>query len=642
MRILSALSHWWSDRPLRIKGLVVIAVPLIVLLGALVSGYLMEQESRRAYQDVQRVLQIQHDIQQVHTLLAEAATGVRGYLLTAKPNFLDRYRMAENELQHTLARLRQQVRDPYQLRLLASITVLASKKSEGLSELTELGSQAPATTLVPILIANKAVLDELRGHVDAMLVREEELRRDSESIAEQVDRRTMIATGVAAVTGAVGAISVMLLFSTGIVRRVRQLADNAERLARSAPLVPMEAASDELGQLAARMENASALLAKRSAEAEASYQEAERANLAKTAFLSRTSHELRTPLNAILGFAQLLERDVSTPAQRDSVEHILKGGRHLLALINEVLDIARIEAGMLDIVLAPVALDDVLREAVALIGPLAAQRAIRIEAPQGQAGLYVQADHKRLLQVLLNLVSNAVKYNQAGGSVALRVRCDDARIWIEVRDSGPGIAPELQQRLFMPFERLGAERQQVEGTGLGLAVSRQLVRAMGGDITLDSAPGQGSTFAVALPRSTRAGSDRAAAAPHDATAAGRSCTVLYIEDQPSNLALVELLLARRGNVTLLSAPTGAAGVQLVRERQVDLVLLDLHLPDADGREVLAALRALPGRAGLPVVVLSADAMPATMADLTARGASGFLSKPLDVPQFFSTLDRVLS
>ncbi|ATQ78258.1 hypothetical protein CR152_29925 [Massilia violaceinigra] len=642
MSVLASWSQWWSNRSLRVKGLVLIAVPLVILLGALASGYLMGAESRRAQQGVQRTLQIQHDIQEVHTLLAEAATGVRGYLLTGRANFLERYRIAETELPRTLRRLRVQIRDPQQNALLDQVASLAARKSEGLSELVALGNTTPAATLVPILVSNKVVLDELRGHIDAMLAREDVLRRESERFADQVYMRTMVATGVASAAGVLGAVIVVLLFSTGIGRRVRDLADNAERLARGAPLAPIAPATDELGQLAARMEHASMLLAARSADAEQAYREAERASKAKTEFLSRTSHELRTPLNAILGFAQLLERDLKMPAEREHVGHILKGGRHLLALINEVLDIARIETGHMDLEPEPVEVDSLLREALALIAPMAGERGVTLAAQAPSSGVHVLADRKRLLQVMLNLLSNAVKYNHPNGTVSLRVEADAERARIGVSDNGPGIDPSLQARLFRPFDRLGAEHRPGEGTGLGLAVSLQMVRAMGGDIGMESTVGKGSTFRVELPLSAAAGHAHAAQpASIAAPPSQRACTVLYIEDQSSNLALVEILLAKRANITLLSASTGSEGLALAQRHGPDLVLLDLHLPDVSGLDVLAQLHATPGLSQTPVVVVSADALPATIAGALAAGAADYLTKPLDVSLFFATLDRLM-
>jgi CheY-like chemotaxis protein/two-component sensor histidine kinase len=320
----------------------------------------------------------------------------------------------------------------------------------------------------------------------------------------------------------------------------------------------------------------------------------------------------------------------------------LKGGRHLLALINEVLDIARIETGHLDLDLQAVDVDGLLQEALALIAPMASERGIVLHQSAPAPPVHVLADRKRLLQVMLNLMSNAVKYNHPNGSVWLQVQVEAGRARIGVTDNGPGIDASLRARLFTPFDRLGAENRPGEGTGLGLAVSQQMMSAMGGSIDMESTVGQGSTFRVELP-CTDAPDQGASAAPAsaDSRPSMRACTVLYIEDQSSNLALVEILLARRANITLLSTPSGSEGLRMARQHAPDLVLLDLHLPDLGGLEVLSQLRAAEGFGNTPVVVVSADAMPATIERALAAGASAYLTKPLDVSLFFSTLDKYL-
>ena len=378
--------------------------------------------------------------------------------------------------------------------------------------------------------------------------------------------------------------------------------------------------------------------------------EAELANRAKSEFLSRMSHELRTPMNSILGFAQLLERKPLPDDQRKGVEHILKAGRHLLQLINEVLEIARIESGRQTLSLEPVRLTSVLQESLSLIQPLAAQRGLGIEECTVDPELFVRADRQRLVQVLLNLLSNAVKYNRVGGSVWITcevVRRDDATTIsrIGVHDTGPGIEPGLLERLFVPFERLGAEQSQVEGTGLGLALSLRLVEAMGGTLTVDSTPGEGSTFFVDLVIVDQPGGDASADAlgdraslAHEADVKG---TLLYIEDNLPNLALIESILMDRPGVRLLSALQGQIGLDLAWEHHPDLILLDLHLPDLSGEEVLRRLAADERTRDTPVVVVSADATPGTVARLTKAGAAAYLTKPLDVGDFLATLDRCL-
>ncbi|HEX8361285.1 MAG TPA: PAS domain S-box protein [Longimicrobium sp.] len=380
-------------------------------------------------------------------------------------------------------------------------------------------------------------------------------------------------------------------------------------------------------------------------------EEAERANRAKSEFLSRMSHELRTPMNSILGFGQVLARHPLTPDQHKGVEHILRAGRHLLNLINEVLDIARIESGRQPLVLEPVKAAHVVQEALSLIRPLAAQHGCQLinEVPP-TLPLQVQADQQRLTQVLLNLLSNAVKYNHRGGEVRVSYDADDPsapepRLRIGVHDTGPGIPREKMDQLFVPFARLGAEDSGVEGTGLGLALSRPLIEAMGGRISVTSVPGEGSTFQVELLQVRAPDPAPAAAAAPEAELpvpdAGSLATVLYIEDNVANLSLIEAILAGRPEITLLSALQGRLGLDLAMEHRPDLVLLDLNLPDLSGEEVLRRLRAEPRTAEIPVIVISADATPEAVKRLLASGVRAYLTKPLDVDHFLDAIDGVL-
>jgi PAS domain S-box-containing protein len=387
---------------------------------------------------------------------------------------------------------------------------------------------------------------------------------------------------------------------------------------------------------------------------ERAMQAAEQANQAKSEYLSRMSHELRTPLNAILGFAQLLEMEGLRDDQRDGLQHILSGAQHLLALINEVLDIAAIEAGRLPLSLEPVQVADVLAETLTLVRPLAdQQRVLLVEQPQ-TCNTHVRGDRQRLMQILLNLLSNAVKYNREGGSVQLTCeRTPGDYLRIKVTDTGVGIPPESLERLFVPFDRLGSERTAVEGTGLGLPLSRRLTEAMGGTLGVVSTPGQGSSFWVELPltEAPLEQAERTGAMPPEqpqpgpprqdqAEPGGPPLTVLYIEDNLSNLQLVEHLLGRRPGVNLISAMRPQLGLDLAGQHHPDLVLLDLDLPDMPGEQVLARLRAEPTTADVPVVILSADARPGLISRLLEQGARAFLTKPLDVKQLLSLLDTL--
>ena len=375
--------------------------------------------------------------------------------------------------------------------------------------------------------------------------------------------------------------------------------------------------------------------------------EADRANKAKSEFLSRMSHELRTPLNAILGFGQLLERQNPTQVQRVRSRHIINAGRHLLGLINEVLDISRIEVGRMQLSLEPVSVADALEETLDLMRPLAAERRIQLSAEVDMdAGVYVLADRQRFKQVLINLLTNAVKYTPESGKVAVSYNSNgNDRVRINVRDTGAGISSEKLARIFTPFDRLGAETSNVEGTGLGLALSQRLMQAMHGSIGVESTLGEGSMFWVELPR-TKSPLEQIPAHKENIRARrqrseSQKRRVLYIEDNLSNLTLIEEMLQEESDIELLTAMQGQIGLDLACRHSPDLILLDLHLPDIAGRDVLLQLKAWQATRDIPVVVISADATTRQIDRLLAAGAIHYLTKPLDVAEFFSVLDKTI-
>ena len=370
-------------------------------------------------------------------------------------------------------------------------------------------------------------------------------------------------------------------------------------------------------------------------------EDAERANNAKSEFLSRMSHELRTPLTAILGFTELMTiSELPADQRRMFIDRTHKAGQHLLALINDILDISRIESGNLTISIEPVALGPVADDVLELLEPLAVRRGIRIDIQIGDDDA-VLADANRLRQVLVNLVSNAIKYNRDQGTVTLVSTVDDGDVLIDVSDTGRGIAAGDLPRLFQPFERLGVETGEIEGTGVGLALSRALVEQMGGSITVESELDRGSRFAVRLPRAEPIAVDPGQIAD-GVGAAAHVAKVLCIEDNPSNLVLVESAFTLRPGIQLLSADRGSLGLDLAEAHVPDLVLLDLHLPDMTGEEVLARLRSEPATADIPVIVVSADATPRRVAALIEAGVFAFVTKPLAIRRFLETVDAALA
>ncbi|MDH4228989.1 MAG: PAS domain S-box protein [Nitrospirota bacterium] len=378
--------------------------------------------------------------------------------------------------------------------------------------------------------------------------------------------------------------------------------------------------------------------------------EAEYASQTKTRFLSRMSHELRTPLNGILGFAQLLNMDRArlSPNHVESVEQILTGGNYLLNLINDLLDLSKLDIGEMPLSIDAVPLEDVVESCVRLVQPVAGKRNIRIHA-DGYAGVSVTADLVRLKQVLLNLLSNSVKYNRTDGDVYLTVQREpEGWVRLALRDTGPGIEAEFQQYLFQPFRRALPMEDSVEGTGIGLSISRKLVELMGGRIGCDSAPGEGATFWVELRAATPhleeveiSGVEATQASDTDAWASGvRPIAVLQVEDNPSNRLLMQEILSRVPGLTLHSARTGEEGVRMAREHRPDLVLLDMNLPDMTGFDVFTLLRTLPEMNGVPVVAVSADSLPDQVQRALHAGFDDYLCKPYRVEGVFKVIEKV--
>ena len=391
------------------------------------------------------------------------------------------------------------------------------------------------------------------------------------------------------------------------------------------------------------------LLQEKHVELEAAKSVAEKANVAKSEFLSSMSHELRTPLNTILGFAQLMESGSPppTPSQKIKIDQILRAGWYLLELINEILDLALIESGKLSLSIESVPLAAVMRECEAMIEPQTRKRGVSVAFPRLAVPYFVRADRTRVKQVLINLLSNAIKYNKADGTVTVDcIASTPGRIRICVKDTGEGLPPEKLAQLFQPFNRLGQETSAEEGTGIGLVVCKRLIELMGGVIGVDSTVGKGSVFWIEMnwtaePQSAAGAAETAAVAQAQVQSDGRLRTLLYVEDNPANLMLVETLIEGRPDIRLLSAADGNRGVEIARAARADVILMDVNLPDISGIQALRILAEDLATAHIPVIALSANAMPHDIEKGLEAGFFRYLTKPFKVDEFMDTLDQAL-
>ena len=441
----------------------------------------------------------------------------------------------------------------------------------------------------------------------------------------------------------------------GVATAMGRVEDEGWRVRKDGSLfwanVVITAIRDQVGNLRGFAKLTRDLTERRAVEAQLANAKstAETANLAKSDFLSSMSHELRTPLNAILGFAQLMDTDAPPPStgQKENIAQILQAGWYLMELINEVLDLAMIESGRLSWSLEPMALTEVMLECQTMVEPQAQKRGVRLSFPHVDTPCFVKADRTRVKQVIINLLSNAIKYNQPGGSVT--VECSASapqRLRVSVRDTGSGLAPEKLAQLFQPFNRLGQESGTEEGTGIGLVVTKRLVELMGGAIGVESKVGEGSVFWIELvvaaaPQMSPHDGESLVPAPVPTPEFIAPRTLLYVEDNPANQQLVERIVGRRPDLRLMSARNGTLGIEIARSLQPDVILMDINLPGISGIEAMQILRADPLTAHIPVVALSANAIPRDIERGLQAGFFRYLTKPIKVAEFLETLDEAL-
>jgi signal transduction histidine kinase/ActR/RegA family two-component response regulator len=642
------LRRWWLDRPLRAKGLIVVAVPLIALMGTTSANLVLQKDESHERSISLNARNLVAAAGQGLSDAVNAETGARGYSATRDPLFLAPYNLTLTRISGELRSLRERAAIEGAGRQQRAVDATTGKV---LSELAQLKSavsrDASAGRLLPAWENEKMTMDLLRRQVADLVSGPTALVAVQRQKIATAQTRTQLLDIAGLALGLLGGVAGIALFTSGVARRVAGNAENARRLGEGKPLEPIIHAGDEIGRAAASHLVAEELLASRAAELTTARDEAVQASQAKNTFLSSTSHELRTPLNSILGFTQLLQLSELSDEDSDSVERILGAGRHLLALINELIDIARIESGDLSLSVEPVSVRPLIEESSRLMAPIAAARSIRIIQQNLHPALAVFADRQRVAQVLVNLISNAVKYNHRGGSITISCREEGAgQGIITVSDTGPGLSPENIERIFIPFERLGAEQTAVEGTGIGLPLARALTEAMGGQLTASSVLGQGAAFTVSLPRAPdmvhvpapSPGPASLAAGPR--APAGAGISILYIEDNPANVEVVSRFLQSRPNARLMSEASGRAGLQCAARDLPDIILLDLHLPDLHGDQVLSELKAEPATAAIPVVVLSADASHGVVRRLLADGAMAYLTKPIELAELGELLDTL--
>jgi signal transduction histidine kinase/DNA-binding response OmpR family regulator len=584
-------------------NMVVVCLVLLVDVGAGILTIVSSRATDHARTVVTTGLAYGQDTNNLTEAMLDAETGQRGYLLTGDPRYLVPYRAAVSREPSLLAAVRRGDRGDAVLRAdTRRLTTLVHAKLAELDETLQLRFHGHAAAAVALVDTNRGrgLMTAIRMKSTAMTKRVDALLAVARDQSHTGQRRANFAELMAYLASAALVVLMALLL------RRYTITDRERRVAGIAQV------------------------------------EAERLNDAKTGFLSRVSHELRTPLNAVLGFGQLLEIENLAPDQRETLEQILAGGRHLLAIVDDLLDLSRVESGELRLSNEPVQLAEVIKEARSLATMQSADLAVKVRRLDIQEELYVKADRQRLRQVLVNLISNAIKYNRPGGDVTVSAAATESgEILIEITDTGIGITPGDIDRLFTPFERLDAASRGIEGTGLGLAVAKGLVETMNGSLSITSERGAGTTVSVALPGSASPvvmpplGADLALRSVRKAPPG--AITVLYIEDNRSNVRLVEKIAALREQVTLIVATDGASGVNLARQQHPTVILLDLHLPDTHGEDVLRQLQDDPGTVEIPVIIVSADASPMQIRRLGAAGASGYLTKPFDVNELLEAI-----
>ena len=662
--------RWWLGLPLSRKGAVLTIVPAVLTVVVLVSAFALQREAARIRDELRVGTNVLVGASLLTEDVGEAEGAVRGYTATGDATMLEPYDSVAARVPDVIADLKERS-PPLYADLVGSLgqDATAAVEALGAAKAQVAPGSADETAAAAALEPATAAVDDFRSASNSLraVIYTDLTGQVEESVRLQDQTQRVLVVGLLLVIAsslAGGAV----IFRSLIGRTVR-LSENVKRYSSGRPILPSLAAGDEIGQLADALAQVGNRLTENQRELTASRDSALAATRAKDEFLSRTSHELRTPLSAIIGFGQLLQMEDLSEDDRESVDHIVRAGRHLLSLIDDVLDIAKIETGVVSMSVEPVALADVVDEAVALVRAQADEREISVSVAV-PPDLAVQADRQRLEQVVLNLLTNAVKYNAYGGRVDVTAAVADAaaaapasvgtgtgtngsspapplagaeseRVRVSVADTGAGITADQSRRLFEPFERLDAPARGIDGTGVGLAVSKALIEAMGGTIGVHSTVGEGSTFWFDLDLADASFPPAPATTPRcasdDEPATKDGSIVLYVDDNLASQHLVSRILRDRPEHLEVLAE-GRRALDFARRVRPAVVLLDLDLPDMHGYEVLTRLKADPATAGIPVVIVSADATTRSREQLHRAGADRYLTKPVDVQELRDVLD----
>jgi len=597
--------------------------------------------------------------QELLSALVDAETGERGYALTGDEAFLEPYLAVSGKVQEQLRSLQQLALAGDSKRILAAITPMVDAKLAELARVIELRRSKNLPEMLAVVRegSGRRLMDGIRAQLqDFNRTEQGILVQNQSALRLYLDRLRIIIITVSLLI-LLAAFAAVYAFHRHSIQLLKNLVHKeTEHLLHLQEETNGQLSRVNLTLLANETELSATLgaLKGKNQELETAIGVADKANRAKSEFLSSMSHELRTPLNAILGFAQLLETAVPppTPVQKVSIEQILQAGWYLLELINQILDLAVIESGRLSLSAEPVSLGEVLSNCQSMVEAQGSARGLRLTWTVFAAPCFVHADRLRLKQVLLNLLSNAIKYNKPGGTIA--VGCTESnpgRIRISVRDSGPGISKGQMKQLFEPFNRLGQEHGPEEGTGIGLVMSKLLVQLMGGVMGVESTVGVGSVFWFELNRSeppvflgsrVEPAPERLAEVTVPAAAAPEVRTVLYVEDNPANLELVGRLLGRRSDLVFLSAGDATQGFALARQQRPDVILMDINLPGMSGIRAMGMFQDDEATAGIPVLAVSANAMAGDIAAGLDAGFFRYLTKPIHIQEFMTAIDEALA